>query len=173
MNLTRITRQAREVKVAGELPEVDLAALDSVDVALTAPRAAPDALTPWTPVEHADGIATVLLAGPDASADGALVVPAEADLWVRALAGDEVLVGLVERITVEGGGVPLALPTGSYVTAADLAVALAAMPRTVIHGDDAAYPRPAVTGPVIWFGSADPVNADDAQDVTVYVAPEA
>jgi hypothetical protein len=42
-----------------------------------------------------------------------------------------------------------------------------------IHGDDAGYARPVTAGPVIWYGTVDPANADDTKDVTVYVTADA
>jgi hypothetical protein len=40
----------------------------------------------------------------------------------------------------------------------------------VIHGTDANFPRPSVSTPVIWFGTVEPVNADDTRDVWVPVS---
>lgn len=39
----------------------------------------------------------------------------------------------------------------------------------VVHGDDPNVARPDTTGAVVWFGTVDPVNSDDARDVTVPV----
>lgn len=62
-----------------------------------------------------------------------------------------------------------------------IAVGMGATPPTpqagaaaiAVHGTDANYPRPTTNGPVIWYGTVDPANADDTKDVTVYVTADA
>lgn len=102
MILSRIDRRYVEFEVAGALPDGTAAPLTAVDVALLAPRATPTAATVWTPADYTDGVASVLLAGPEAATDAtALVVPAEGcDLWFRVLDEPEVLTAHVERVTV-------------------------------------------------------------------------
>ena len=70
-------------------------------VAIVPPRTQPDTTTVWTPVDYADGVATLLLAGPEATAPtGAIQVTADSDLYVMPTgAPPEVLPVLVERIT--------------------------------------------------------------------------
>ena len=84
-----------------------------VQVALLPPRSGPSAATVWTTATYAAGIVTVLLAGPDASPTGALVVPAAAELWMKVTDASEVDAVKVERIEVLGGGGSLApaMPT--------------------------------------------------------------
>lgn len=42
----------------------------------------------------------------------------------------------------------------------------------VFHGADPNVARPAVSGPVLWLGTVDPVNSDDALDYTIYFNPD-
>lgn len=99
--LSRIDRLYRDYDVTATLRSGGPATLTGVDVALLPPRATPTVTTQWTAATYADGVATVLLAGPDATPTGALVVPsAGADLWIRVSDSPEVDASKVERITV-------------------------------------------------------------------------
>lgn len=101
MDLNRIDRKYAKVTVTATLANGDPATLTGVDVALLAPRSTPTAATTWTAATYAAGVATVLLAGPDADPAGALVVPATgADLWIRVVDSPEVDATRVQRITV-------------------------------------------------------------------------
>lgn len=100
--MSRIDLLIRDYTVAATLRDGTTATLTGVDVALLPPRAKPTAATTWTPTTYAAGVATVLLAGPDASAPGALVVPAGgADVWLRVTDATEVDSERVERIDVQ------------------------------------------------------------------------
>lgn len=101
MDLNRIDRKYAKVTVTAALANGDPATLTGVDVALLAPRSTPTAATTWTAATYAAGVATVLLAGPDADPAGALVVPATgADLWIRVVDSPEVDATRVQRIAV-------------------------------------------------------------------------
>jgi hypothetical protein len=99
--LSRIDRKYRDYTVTATLKNGAPATLTGVDVALLAPRSRPTAATVWTAATYAAGVATVLLAGPDASPTSAVVVPSGgADLWIRVTDSPEVDAEPVERITV-------------------------------------------------------------------------
>ena len=99
--LSRIDRVQRRYTITATELDGDPATLDGVQVAALPPRTSPTGATTWTTVTFEDGAATVLLAGPDADPDGAVVVPSVgADLWVRATDSPEVTATKVERITV-------------------------------------------------------------------------
>lgn len=101
MNLGRIDRLYVDVVVTATAKDGTPQTLTGVDVALLAPRATPTAATTWTAATYAGGVASLLLAGPDADPTGALVVPATgADLWLRVVDNPETITALVGRITV-------------------------------------------------------------------------
>lgn len=101
LTLSRIDRLYRDYDVTATLRNGNPATLTGVDIALLTPRATPTATTTWTAATYSAGVATVLLAGPDADPTGAVVVPtAGADLWVRVADTPEVDAERVERITV-------------------------------------------------------------------------
>lgn len=101
--LSRIDRRTRSYDLAAVLGRPVPAGVTGVAVALLAPRGAPSGSTVWTAAEYDDGMFAVLLAGPDADPTGALVVPADADLWMRVADAPEVDAERVERVTVLGG----------------------------------------------------------------------
>lgn len=121
--LSRIDRLSRSLDVTAKFAGLTVT---GVDVALLAPRSAPTAATVWTPVTYAAGVATVLLAGPDADSSGALVVPASADLWMRVTDAPEVNAEYMERITVLGGGSIAPLPSVHVASVAGLTGAVTA-----------------------------------------------
>ena len=101
LTLSRIDRLIREYTVSAVLPDGADANIDGVGIALLPPRTTPTGATTWTPASYAAGVATVLLAGPDAAADGALTVPAAgADVWLRVTDNPEQQAVRVERLTV-------------------------------------------------------------------------
>lgn len=105
--LSRIDRKSRTYELSATVLAEAAAIppdLTGVDVALLPPRTSPTAATVWYPAQYADGSFTVLLAGPDADPTGALVVPADADIWMRIADTPEVDAEKLERITVLGGG---------------------------------------------------------------------
>lgn len=101
MDLNRIEVQYVDIDVTATLRDGTPAVLAGVSVTLVAPRARPTGTTTWTPAVYADGTATVLLAGPDATASGALTVPTGgADLWILVTDNPEKDAAKVGRITV-------------------------------------------------------------------------
>ena len=101
LTLSRIDRLFRDYTVNAELRDGTPATLSGVDVALLPPRATPTASTVWTAADYLNGTFTVLLAGPDAAAEGALTVPSGgADLWARVIDNPEIDAERIERISV-------------------------------------------------------------------------
>jgi hypothetical protein len=100
--LARIDRLIRTIDLAEKFP--GRTPITAAQVALLAPRSAPNAATVWYTASVASNVATVLFAGPDADPSGAVVVEGSADLWVKITASAEVDAAKVERITVLGGG---------------------------------------------------------------------
>lgn len=101
LTLSRIDRVYRHYDVTAVTADGAPATLAGASVALLTPRATPTGATVWTAATYADGTATVLLAGPDADATDALVIPAGgADLWIRVVDNPEIDAEKVERITV-------------------------------------------------------------------------
>ena len=100
-SLSRIDRVYRDYEVTATTRTGGPATLTGVTVALLPPRTSPTAATTWTTATYAAGVATVLLAGPDADTAGALSVPVGgADLWIKVADSPEVDAERVERITV-------------------------------------------------------------------------
>jgi hypothetical protein len=101
MNLGRIERQYATFPVTATLDNGEPADLSDVAVALLPPRATPTPDTTWTATTVTDGKIRVLLAGPDAPAEGALTIPAGgADLWLRVLDTPEVDTVRVDQVRV-------------------------------------------------------------------------
>ncbi|MGZ4621436.1 MAG: hypothetical protein ACXVGF_04895 [Blastococcus sp.] len=101
MELSRIDRVYAHVTVTAKLADGTAATLTGVDCALLPVRTSPTSTTTWTPASYSGGVATVLIAGPDADPTGALAVPtAGGDLWIRSVDNPEVTTAHVDRITV-------------------------------------------------------------------------
>jgi hypothetical protein len=101
VEFTRITRKFIEVFVTATLPDGEVAPLAGVDVSLLTPHATPGDDTVWTPATYADGMARILVAGPEADPSGALpLATGGADLWIRVTDNPEIEAVKVERITV-------------------------------------------------------------------------
>lgn len=101
LTLSRIDRLYREFTVTATLANGNPATLTGVDVALLPVGSTPKAATVWTASTYAGGVATVLLAGPDASPTNAIVVPPEGgDVWIRVTDTPEVDAEKVERVSV-------------------------------------------------------------------------
>lgn len=101
LTISRIDRLYRDYTVTATEKDGTPAVLTGVDVALLTPRTSPTAATTWTAADYADGVATVLLEGPDATPSGGLAVPSGgADLWIRIADSPEVDAERVERISV-------------------------------------------------------------------------
>jgi hypothetical protein len=101
MRISRLTRKEVDVLVSATLKAGGPATITGVDVALMEPKIVPNAGTVWLAADYESGVATVLLAGPDADDTNAIVVPEEGgDLWIRVAFGSEVEVARVERIVL-------------------------------------------------------------------------
>lgn len=99
--ISRIDRLYRDYTVTATTRTGTPATLTGVTVALLPPRTTPTAATIWTAATYAAGIATVLLAGPDADPTSAVVVPSGgADLWIKVSDSPEIDAERVERISV-------------------------------------------------------------------------
>lgn len=100
--LSRVDRVPRKYAVTAVDEDGAPVVLTSVDFAVIPPRAAVTQSTAWATVPVIDGAATVMLAGYEATPDGALIIPAGgADLHRRWTEGDFVDTEPVERISVE------------------------------------------------------------------------
>lgn len=101
LTIGRTERLYRDYTVTATLKNGNPATPTGVDIALLPPRTAPAVSTTWTATTYSSGVATVLLAGPDAAGSGALVVPADgADVWLRVTDNPEIDTALIERIAV-------------------------------------------------------------------------
>lgn len=100
LTITRIDRVLRQWDVAVTDADGEPVTVTGVDLALLNPREQPDGDTVWTATTYADGVAAVVLAGPDADDTDALVVAQSSDLWSRITDDPEVTATRVERITV-------------------------------------------------------------------------
>lgn len=96
---TRITKKYVRIPVTAVLATGAVATLAGLDVALLPTGSTVTGATTWTAATWASGVATVLLAGPDATATGALTVPAGGgDLYGRVTDSPEVDAVLLCRI---------------------------------------------------------------------------
>jgi hypothetical protein len=101
VDLSPIDRVYVKFPVTGKLADGSAATVTGVDVALLPFRTDPATVTTWTPAAYADGIASVLLAGPAADPSGALPVPVGgAELWARVTDTPEVQAVRVGFISV-------------------------------------------------------------------------
>jgi hypothetical protein len=100
MEFTRISRKYVHIPVTATLADGNPAPLAGVDVTLLPVNHRPDADTAWTAADYADGVGTVLIAGPDADPDGALPLAADADLWIRVTDTPEVDAVKVTRMSM-------------------------------------------------------------------------
>ena len=102
LTISRIDRLYRDYNVTATLRDGSIADLNGVTVAMLPPRTTPTSATTWETVTYAAGVATVLLAGPDADPTGAdLVVPSGGgDLWIRVSDSPEIDAEKVERVYV-------------------------------------------------------------------------
>lgn len=101
MNLNRVDRLYVDIDATATLSDGTPASITDLDVALLPSISTPTGATTWTPATADGDVWQVLLAGPDADPDGALVVPSGgAVLWIRVTDAPEVDVARVERITV-------------------------------------------------------------------------
>lgn len=101
MDLPRIGRKYAKITATATNADGASVTLTTVQVALLEPRTNPTADTVWTEAEAVGGKWRVLLAGPDAAGEGALVVPADgADLWIKVSDNPEIDAQKVERLSV-------------------------------------------------------------------------
>lgn len=100
LTLSRIDCVYARISVEAALADGTPAVLTHIDVALLPPGSTPDADTVWTSVSVVDGVASVLLAAPDADDPGdALLVPtAGVDLWLRVVDNPETQAVKVGRV---------------------------------------------------------------------------
>jgi hypothetical protein len=80
---------------------------------------------------------------------------------------------MTQAITAAGASVflPIVVSVNGHTGAvkdSDLGIGAA----FVIHGTNASAPRPATTLPVIWYGTVNPIHADDALDVWIPVSSD-
>ena len=111
MDLSRVDRVLHTIDPA-KLSATGLTAT-GVTVALLPVRSAPTSGTVWVALTNysAPTTAKILLAGPDASSTGALVVTADCDLWALVTDGTQTEAVKIERINLEGSsGTIAALP---------------------------------------------------------------
>jgi hypothetical protein len=101
MQLPRISRKYLHIAVTSILYDGSPATVSGVDVAFLPSYATPTENTVWTATDYADGDAVILVAGPDASVEGALTVPPEgAQLWARVTDSPEIDAVQVGRIEI-------------------------------------------------------------------------
>lgn len=101
LEISRVERLYRDYPVTATTKTGVPVTLTGVDIAILPPRTAPDATTIWTATTYINGVATVLLAGPDAAQSGAITIPAVgAAVWLRVVDNPEVDVTFAERISV-------------------------------------------------------------------------
>lgn len=99
MELTRISRKYAYVTLTATLADGSAATVDAVDVSLLPMGDTPTGTTEWIRFPYTDEGAVVLLAGPDADPEGALVVPEDgADLWARVIDDPEVDAAFIDSI---------------------------------------------------------------------------
>lgn len=101
MKLNRIARKYVHIPLTVTLADGSPAPISGADLALVPPGSSLTAQTVWVPSEWADGRASVLVAGPEADPEDALVIPVEGvDVWARITDSPEVDVAKVGRISV-------------------------------------------------------------------------
>ena len=101
MKLSRIARKYARIPLTVTLADGSPASVPGVDVALLPLGATPTADTEWIPVTVDNGAAVVLVAGPDADPEDALVIPADGVyVWVRITDNPEVDVAKVGKLSV-------------------------------------------------------------------------
>jgi hypothetical protein len=146
VELSRIDRKTRTYALTDVLTGAVPVGVTGVDVALLPPRSAgPTAATVWFAAAYASGSFTVLLAGPDADATGALVVPASADIWMRISNAPEVDAEKLERIIVLGGSEPLIAPTIAFVSSVNGHTGAVTLSASDVGADTAGAAAAAVT----------------------------
>jgi hypothetical protein len=101
VEISRIDCQYVEFDADATYADGTVAVIGGVDVAVLPPRRTPTADTVWSAATFASGVATLLVAGPEADVTGALVIPlGGADLWARVSDSPEVTTRRVTRINV-------------------------------------------------------------------------
>jgi hypothetical protein len=121
-SMSLIDRKARTYSVTALLAGVTVPLSGSVDLGLVAPTSkSPTSATTWTSVSYTAGSFSVLFAAPQASSTAAIVVPGDADLWMRITNAPEIAAVKIERITILGGGTSVLPATLDALVAALLA----------------------------------------------------
>lgn len=96
---TRVTRKNIRVPITARLANGGPTSIGGVEIALLPQRSTPDADTVWATATYLDGIATVLVAGPDVDPGGGLLLPeGGADIYGRVIDNPEIDVAFVGRI---------------------------------------------------------------------------
>lgn len=103
MNLARVACKYADVTVTGTLATGAPATITGVDMALVPPGGSPDRTTVWQASTYVNGVASILIAGPEYPTPpaGSLVTSAAGgDLWARVVDNPELDAALVDRITL-------------------------------------------------------------------------
>jgi hypothetical protein len=101
VNLPQVAIKYWDVTVTATLANGNSATIAGVDMVLVTPGASPDHTTAWTASTYANGVASILIAGPEypSPPGGALVCgPNGGDLWARVTDNPEVDAKLVDCI---------------------------------------------------------------------------
>lgn len=103
MRFTLISRKWVYIYLTARLADGSDAVINNGDVqiALTPIRGTPNTATVWYTVTYAAGVASVLLAGPQADPTGAVVLDSAGnDLWLKIVDADEVDAVFVARVNM-------------------------------------------------------------------------
>jgi hypothetical protein len=101
MQLSRIARKYVHIPLVAVLHDGSPATVDGVDVALLPSYTTPTEGTEWTATDYVDGDAVILMAGPGAFVEGALMVPPEgAEVWGRVTDAPEIDAAHLGRIDI-------------------------------------------------------------------------
>lgn len=101
LNISRISRKFVDVEVRATLRSGNATTVAGVDVAALPKGEEPTADTVWMPADYTPPVATFLIAGPDASSNGALRIDdGGSDVWARVIDQPEVDAARVETVTV-------------------------------------------------------------------------
>ena len=101
MNMSPIDVVYVKIPVTAALANGTAVTLTGIDVAAVPKRTAISATTVWTASTYTAGTATILVAGPAATATGALPIPAGgADIYIRETDNPEVVAVKVGSISI-------------------------------------------------------------------------
>ncbi len=103
MNLSRVACKYFDINLSATLPNGQPVVPGGVDIAIVRAGESPDEETQWHPAQYADGVATIMLAGPDATAppESAIVIPEPGgDLHARVVDVPETDAAMLTRIVL-------------------------------------------------------------------------